>query len=374
VVVGTSTQGASHRAGAEPKPRSGQAPGPLRLNLSGLRFVIQPVQPRFLLPLFVLATLGHALLAAEPAVKLTPQADRVRVEIGGKLFTEYVFGDGASRPYCYPICAPDGTPLTRDFPMKQTAGDETDHPWHRSLWFAHSMVNGVDFWNEGKGDAGHSPDQKGRSVHDSFVETRSGAVGVIHAKDKWIAPDGKLIATDDRTLRFVPGPDGNFIDFEITLHALPDAPLVMGDNKDGTMATRVAEWMTMAHKVKGQEVGGHGHIVTAKGDADSAAWGKRADWCDYHAEHEGKTYGIAIFDSPQNLRHPTWWMARDYGLFGANPFGWHEYENLKDEPHKGDYTIPAGGSLTLKYRLYYHTGDDKTAQLAARYAEYAAGK
>src|SRR5512140_467376 len=111
-----------------------------------------------LLPLLVIAGLV-ASCAVPPVsrVKLTPLADRVRVEIGGQLFTEYVYGDGATRPYCYPILAADGTPLTRDFPMKQTPGEDTDHPWHRALWFAHSMVNGVDFWNEGAGDAGRSP-------------------------------------------------------------------------------------------------------------------------------------------------------------------------------------------------------------------------
>jgi hypothetical protein len=146
----------------------------------------------------------------------------------------------------------------------------------------------------------------------------------------------------------------------------------------------VAQWMTMPHSasVRGadgksakKETGGHGHIVTANGDKDGAAWGKRANWCDYHAEHNGKTYGIAIFDSPQNLRHPTWWMARDYGLFGANPFGWHDYEKeFAKDPHKGDYTIPAGGSLTLRYRFYYHLGDEQAANIAQHYAEYAAGK
>ena len=67
-----------------------------------------------LLPAFQLS------FAAEtaPAVKLTPLADRVRVEIGGQLFTEYIFGDGATKPYCYPVLASDGTPLTRNFPMK----------------------------------------------------------------------------------------------------------------------------------------------------------------------------------------------------------------------------------------------------------------
>ena len=307
-------------------------------------------------------------------VKLTPLADRVRVEIGGQLFTEYIYGDGATRPYCYPILAPDGTPLSRDYPMKQTPGEDTDHPWHRSLWFAHSMVNGVDFWNEGSGDAGRSPKEKGKTIHEALVETSSGAVGVIHARNRWVAPDARLICTDDRTLRFRAATKGWLLDYEITLHALPDAPLLMGDNKDGTMAMRLAQWMTMPHKVQGKDIPGNGHIVTSNGARDADAWGKRADWCDYSAEHRGKTYGVALFDHPQNLRHPTWWMARDYGLFGANPFGQHDYENLKDQPHIGDYTIPAGGSLTLRYRFYFHIGDEKAAGVAEHYADYTAGK
>ena len=330
------------------------------------------------LPLLVVlcfAVMSSAARAAETNfIQLTTLSDRVRVEIGGQLFTEYVFGDGATRPYCYPILAPDGTSLTRDFPMKQTAGEDTDHPWHRSLWFAHSMVNGVDFWNEGTGDAGRSPKEKGRTVHDALVETASGAMGVIRTRNRWVAPDGKLICTDDRKIQIRATADARLLDYEVTLRALPDSALLMGDNKDGTMAMRLAQWMTMPHKVQGKDVPGNGHIVTSTGARDGDAWGKRADWCDYYAEHNGKIYGVAIFDHPQNLRHPTWWMARDYGLFGANPFGQHDYENLKDQPHIGDYTIPAGGSLTLRYRFYFHTGDEKAAGISARYAEYAATK
>ena len=71
--------------------------------------------------------------AAEP--KVTRSEDRVRVELGGQLFTEYIF-KGAPRPYLYPVLAADGMPLTRDYPMKKdTPGEETDHPHHRSLWF-----------------------------------------------------------------------------------------------------------------------------------------------------------------------------------------------------------------------------------------------
>src|SRR5215207_7681395 len=86
--------------------------------------------------------------AADSSVKLTRLDDRVRVEIDGHLFTEY-FIKGASRPYCYPVLAVDGTSLVRDFPMKETPGEDRDHPHHRALMFAHSNVNEIDFWNEG---------------------------------------------------------------------------------------------------------------------------------------------------------------------------------------------------------------------------------
>ena len=311
------------------------------------------------LPLCVsLAALIVPLRAADH-VRLTKLADRVRVEIDGELFTEYLFA-GASRPYCYPVLAPDGTPLTRDFPMKQTPGEETDHPWQRSLIFEHSDLNRVDFWNEPGGGAG-APKDKGTTVQETIAEATSGPIGVLRVRNRYVAPDGRLVCTDERVLRFHAEKDARFIDYEVTLHALPDAPLHIGDNKDGTMAVRVAQWMTMPHAVKGEGTPGDGHIVTSGGARDAAAWGKRADWCDYHAEHRGKVYGIAIFDHPQNLRHPTWWMARDYGLFGANPFGQHDFE--RDTPRgAGDHTIPANGTLTLRYRFCFHLGDEKAAR------------
>ena len=184
-------------------------------------------------------------------VKLTPLADRVRVEIGGELFTEYIFGDGATKPYCYPVLAADGTPLTRNFPMKKVAGEDTDHPWHRSLYFGHSIVNGVDFWNESGGDTGKSPTAKGHTAHDKLLETTSGEVGVIRTQNRWVAPDGKIICTDERKISFHATAEARMIDCEVTLHAPTNEPVVMGDNKDGTMAMRLAQWLTMPHKSQG---------------------------------------------------------------------------------------------------------------------------
>ena len=303
----------------------------------------------------------------ENVVKLTTLPDRVRIEIGDRLFSEYIF-KGAKRPYFYPVLAADGTSLTRDFPMKETPGEDRDHPHHRALWFAHSSVNGIDFWNEGNA-GGKTP--KGSIVHDALLETKSGAVAVIRARNRWLSPEGKLICTDESTIRIRQTANGPALDYEVTLQAPADAPVHIGDNKDGLVAMRVPQWMTLPHKIQGKDIPGHGHIVTSTGQRDADAWGKRAAWCDYYSELNGKTYGVAIFDHPQNLRHPSWWMARDYGLFGANPFGQHHYENLKDRPNAGDYDLAAGESLTLRYRFLFHLGDEKAANVGVHYAEFA---
>jgi hypothetical protein len=315
----------------------------------------------------LLIAFSHSVSAAAD-VKLTRLDDRVRVEVGGALFTEYIF-KGGPRPFLYPILAADGTRLTRDFPMQKTEGEETDHPHHRSLWFTHGAVNGVDFWTEGTG--------KGTIVNESVEHSTPEKSSQIRARNRWLGPDGKLVCTDETVIRFFDQPEGRFLDYEVTIQALPGEPLVLGDTKEGSMAIRLAQWMTMTHKYQKQEVTGQGHAINNSGARDAAAWGKRAAWVDYHAPHNGQTYGIAIFDHPTNPRHPTWWHVRDYGLFAANPFGQHDFEGTKEQPlpkDLGDLVVPAGQSTTFRYRFYFHLDDEKAARVAEMFEAYAAGK
>jgi hypothetical protein len=293
-------------------------------------------------------------------VQITNRGDRLRVEIDGQLFTEYFFKD-VPRPYCYPVIGPGGAPMTRNWPLKTTPNEEHDHPHHRSFWFAHGSVNGYDFWSEEKG--------YGKTVHEAFTEIKSGkSFGVIKSTNKWIANNGTVVCTDDRTLRvYEPAASTErVLDFEITLHA-SNGNITLGDTKEGTMALRLAETMRLKGAV------GHGRIVNSAGVRDGETWGKRADWCDYYGPVDGKTVGVAIFDHPQNPRHPTWWHVRDYGLFAANPFGQHDFEKLPDKT-AGNLTVPVGSSLTFRYRFYFHEGDESQARVAQRYQEYVAGK
>ena len=305
------------------------------------------------------------IVAASAAVEMKEEPGRVRVEIGGQLFTEYCY-TGAPHVYFHPLIGPGGARMTRDWPMKDTPGEDRDHPHHRSLWFAHGLVNGVDFWTEA------APGQKtklpsGRIEHGKFLEVKGGEKeGVIRDQLRWVAADGGVPLTSVQTFRVQDGAE-RIIDFSMTLTA-GEKDVVFGDTKEGTMALRIAESMRLLGADKKP---GAGKIVNSAGDADGKVWGKKAAWVDYSGPVDGKVVGIAIFDHPQNPRHPTRWHARDYGLFAANPFCEHEMDKAQPAG-AGDFKLAAGQSVTFQYRIILHAGDAAQAKIAGRFADYAA--
>lgn len=284
----------------------------------------------------------------------------IQVNIDGEKFTEYHFKD-VSRPFLYPILGPGGVHMTRRWPQEEVAGEERDHPHHHALWWSHGAANDVDFWSEGA--------KAGKTVQKSIVKKKGGKKeGVLVTQNDWLSKEGTVVASDQRTIRFHQSPaNARLVDFEITITA-SSGDLVLGDTKEGTMAIRLAESMRVTQP---KNKPGLGHIELSTGEKDVATWGKRAAWCDYYGPVEGKTVGVAILDHPSNPRHPTWWHVRDYGLFAANPFGVHDFE--KKPKGTGDLTIPAGKSLTFRYRFLFHDGDTASAKVAEQFAEYSKG-
>lgn len=292
-------------------------------------------------------------------VAITDAGGKLRVEICGELFTEYHYKDVA-RPYCYPIIGPGGVGMTRDWPMKENSNDVQDHIHHKGLWYAHGKVNDVDCWSEQKAF--------GKTIHQKFLEMTSGPKqGVIRSLNKWVAADGKALCSDERTLRFQACSDMRMIDFEITFIA-SDGELTLGDTKEGSMSIRLPTSMSVTAKGKVAM----GHIINSEGARDKDTWGKRAAWVDYYGPVNNKPVGVAIFDHPQNPRHPTWWHVRDYGLFSVNPYGIHDFE--KKPAGTGDLKVEAGKKVTFRYRFLFHTGDEKEGKVAEHYKEYATTK
>ena len=306
----------------------------------------------------LLAVLMGALWFAQAglaAIEVERVGDNVVITADGKPFATYVSESGG-KPIVWPIVGPKGDEMTRAWPMRETSDkEEKDHVHHRSLWFTHGNVNGVDFWMEGK--------EAGRIVHRRYREVRGGPTGVIGADNDWVSPHGETICRDERLLQFHAEPGARVIDFHIQIFA-GEKPVVFGDTKEGCLGIRVPETMRESAKLGGVIV----DDSQKKGMA--AVWGKPSKWIDYRGPVRGEEQGIAILDHPTSFRHPTRWHVRDYGLFAANPFGLRDFEGREDLD--GSCTIPAGGSIQFRYRIIFHTKEMNHDMLYQLYNSYAA--
>jgi hypothetical protein len=314
--------------------------------------------------LVLLSTVGCSLMSADdrPQVTVTRHDGKLSVAFQNRLFTEYVY-EGNNKPILYPVIGPHGSGMTRNYPMMPVEGEANDHVHHRSLWFTHGRVNGIDFWLE--------RETSGQIVHQEFLEVSGGETGLIVSKNKWLGPDGKLVCSDTRRLTFAQLENAMQLDYEVTVFA-DVGPVTFGDTKEGTMAVRTHPNLRLKNDDKRGVTTANGKALNSEGDRDKELWGKRAKWVDYWGEIDGQVVGIAIFDHPSNPRHPTWWHARDYGLVAANAFGIHNFE--RKPKGTGDFTIPAGESTTFRYRFLFHKGDPEEAAIAEQYEKYAAKK
>ena len=322
----------------------------------------------------ILASIIPATAADQ--VTFQPHADSVDVLIGGKPFTTYYFGPASPKPYLHPLRSAAGMVVTRGYPMREDIpGESHDHPHHRAMFFAHGDINGIDFWGEGEpskqqqtaNGVVYSSESlpKGRTVLRKLdpVTTRAGR-GTLRAEFDLVGPDGNVMGSETQEYIFI-GRDAStrFIDCTFTTTADHGQPLKFGDTKEGTFAIRLVKELQKPT----------GKMLNSEGKAgEPAIWGKRADWVDYSGVVNGEPLGIAIFDHPSNIKHPTYWHARDYGLFAVNPFGEHDFYN--DPKRDGSVTVAVGQSLILRYRVVIHHGDAAEAKVAEAYGRYAGKK
>jgi len=275
------------------------------------------------------------VLAAEFALEKSEQGYKVLID--GQLFTEYIANQGGT-PILWPLIGPGQERVTRDYPMIPDRPDEKkDHPHHRSLWFTHGDVNGVDFWAV---DENPARTTKGKIRHDRFTLAQcDGNTATLQSENSWITPKNEILCTDRRTFVFSEKEGARVIEFQIELTGVAET-CRFGDTKEGTFGIRVASSMDVDAKRGGK-------IVNAQGDKDDAAWGKRSEWVEYSGPVGEKTVTIKISDTPESFRYPTYWHVRTYGLFAANPFGEHDF--LSKPEKTGEYTLKKGETLRFKY-------------------------
>lgn len=285
----------------------------------------------------------------EPRVTLQRLPGKCRIEIDGKLFTQYLH-EGWPNPVLFPVIGAAGRAMTRNFPLAEAReGEQKDHEHHRSIWFAHGEVNGHDFW------AG-----KGRIVQEQLVGSHAKNAAFITADNRWMVGD-EVICRDDRIIGFWADEHGRYIDYEVRIHA-SQCDLHFGDTKEGTMAMRLHPALRLTGKVAA------GRVLNSEGLGGKKAWGKRARWVAYWGPIDGKVVGVALFDHPSNHGHPCRWHARDYGLVAANPWGIHHFEGAPKGT--GDMVLEKGRTIRLRYRFYFFAGGAKAAGIAEQYERF----
>jgi hypothetical protein len=193
----------------------------------------------------------------------------------------------------------------------------------------------------------------------------SGSLGVTM---DWIMPDGSKVMQQDETIIFRAAKDIRIIDRIITLSA-QDKKVVFNDSKEGALGIRVTrqleepstkpEIFTDEHgnptKVPVMDnTGVAGVYLSSEGKVgEKEGWGTRGKWMTLSGSVKSpkgnEDVVIAIFDHPKNPTYPTYWHARGYGLFAANPLGRSVFTNGKEQPF--NFTLAPNESVTFRYRV-----------------------
>ncbi len=278
---------------------------------------------------------------------------KVDVMINETLFTTYNYSEENARPFLNPVIGPKGKSVVRK-PASPGNPEKFDHIHHRGILVAHGDVNGTDNWSELEGH--------GKTVHREFLSLVSGPVfGKIHALSDWVDNKGKKILEEERIIKIynLP-PESRIIDHIIILRATEGEVIFKDTKESGLLSIRVHPEMEGRNK---------GLIKNSFGGVgEEECWGKRSFWCDYSGEIEGIKCGISVFDWPYNLRYPTYWHVRNYGLFAANFFGLSDFYN--DKKISGTYILPYGEELKLFYRIYIHSGNCEEAKVEEKYLNF----
>jgi hypothetical protein len=319
----------------------------------------------------------HSQSSGERGVRLVTDNDRQRIDvfIDGSLFTSYRYPENIEKTFLYPVIAPNGTVITRGFPLEPRKGDRVDHPHHIGIWFNHGNVNGLDFWNNSSAIPADKKSLYGHIVHIKTNTVAGGKRGILEVVLHWNDNQGNTLLTENAMFIFKGDKSSRTIDHISTLTAL-NGPVTFGDSKEGLFAIRVDRAFEMPSDEslifiddKGNQTsvkatdnkGVTGMYYSSNGLKGDSVWGTRNDWVMLKGEKDTEPVTIAIFDNPKNPGYPAYAHARGYGLFSLNNFGRNSYDTKLE---KFSPVIEKGKSMTLYHRFYVKSGSRLTFEEA----------
>lgn len=312
---------------------------------------------------------------------------RVDILVDGEPLTSYIYPDDIKKPSLYPLRTTDGGLVTRGWPLDPRPGERVDHPHHVGMWLNYGNVNGLDFWNNSTSIAPEKRDHYGTVRHRSVDKMQAdNNKAVLEVTADWQKPDGSNLLRENTRYVFTSSGNLNTIERITTLTALGE-DVSMKDNKEGVLGIRLAR--ELEHPSNKPEVftdasgkatsvpklnneGVTGKYRSSEGKEGDDVWGTRGEWVNLTGVIDGKDVSLVILDHPKNVGYPTYWHARGYGLFAANPLGQKEFSKGKEVL---DFKLPAGKSVTFRYKVLINSGSQLTdEQVNAQAKEFAKTK
>jgi Family of unknown function (DUF6807)/3-keto-disaccharide hydrolase len=310
-------------------------------------------------------------------------ARRVDITIDGKPFTSYIYPTSLKKPVLYPLHSAKGTIVTRGFPLDPRKGERVDHPHHVGLWFNYGDVNGLDFWNNSDAIKPEQAPRMGTIVHRRVTEASGGPNrGALAVEMEWIDAGGVPLVREETEFVFRGTPEARSVDRITTLTAL-DRRVVFRDNKEGVLGLRVtraleqpADKPEVFTDADGRptpvpvldNTGVTGQYVSSEGLKGDAVWGTRGRWTMLGGTVDSERVTVAILDHPTNPHFPTYWHARGYGLFAANPLGRKVFDPKQEEL---TLVLEPAQSVTFRHRVVILTGAATPDAIEREYKAFA---
>ena len=284
------------------------------------------------------------MLNAYPRCRIVPQPNHeVSFEVSGTERLRWHFGPQYPRPFFYPLIGPSGNTLTR---MGHPGAANHDH--HRSIWFAHNKVLGIDFWSDAAGSSIRQ--REWLAYHDSDQEA------VMAADLDWFDGHNPAPLLTQRLVAAIqPGPDAE-ITLELQSTFVPKSEsLEFQKTNFGFLAVRVARSLS-------EHFGGGRLTNSEQRQTEQATFGQPARWMDYSGpvDAAGTIEGITYFDHPDNPGYPNRWHVREDGWMGASICMTSPQMTQRQRP------------LSLRFQLHAHTGDlkpDRAEAIAEKFRE-----
>lgn len=253
------------------------------------------------------------------------------------------------RPYFHPLRTTAGETVTAYRPW--------DHVWHKGLAWSLPHFGEDNFWggpSYRRGEDYKWLPNNGSMRHERVIDAGldGGAFRFAHALSWW-TQSGKHVADEARSIRIVPGPDGNAwtLVFETAMTNVSGRDIQIGSPT--TEGRDNAGYGGLFWRGPREFAGGR--IVGPGGVTGEALRGTRGPWLGFVGQHDDtcRHSTVLIADDSSNAQHPPEWFARSepFACFGPAPF------------FSEEVLFAAGGTMTNRYAVVIADGDSDQERL-----------